>query len=116
MNYLKKIKMVYFHKYYLKIIQYTLNHLNYQQLIDLVGKIGLKKEYGNEIAIFIRKNIPYGQELTLPKFEKIFYKKYNKDKWQNNIIDVIFAMSTEPYNLLKLEIYHGKIKSIIYKR
>lgn len=75
-----------------------------------------RKEYGTEIAIFIRKNIPYGQELTLAKFEKIFYKNYKKEKWQNNIIDVIFAMATDPFNLLKLNIYHGKIKGIMYKR
>lgn len=75
-----------------------------------------RKEYGTEIAVFIRQNIPYGQELTLGKFEKIFYKKYKKEKWQNNIIDVIYALSSDPYNLLKLEIYHGKIKGITYKR
>lgn len=74
------------------------------------------KEYGSEIAVFIRQNIPYGQQLTLNNFAKIFYKTYKKDKWERIIEDVLYAMESEPYKLLKLEVHHGRIKSILYKR
>ena len=50
--------------------------------------------------------------ISLLDFEKKFYYKYNKQKWKNNIIDVLYALESKPHYLLKLGLENGQIKTI----
>lgn len=72
-------------------------------------------KYGSKIRKFIKTTYPVRKEITLREFEKTFYQKFDKNKWKNNMLDVIYAMEAKPNNLLELTINKGKIQTILVK-
>ena len=72
-------------------------------------------KYGSKTRKFIKTTYPVRKEITLREFEKTFYQKFDKSKWKNNMLDVIYAMEAKPNNLLELTINKGKIQTILVK-
>ena len=61
-------------------------------------------KYGSKIVKFIKKSYPVKTEMSLRQFEKVFYNTFDKEKWKNNMLDVIYAMEAKPNNLLELTV------------
>lgn len=72
-------------------------------------------KYGSKIHKFIKTTFPTNQEISLRNFEKVFYQKFEKSKWKNNIVDIIYAMESSPNNLVELKVKKGVIQSILVK-
>ena len=60
---------------------------------------------------FVKNYLPR-KEISYKEFEKIFFKHFNRRKWERNIIDVLYAMESSPNNLINLTLLEGMIVSI----
>ena len=70
-------------------------------------------QYGNKISKFVKKTFPHNQEISLKDFQREFFLHYDKKIWNNNILDVIYALEAKPHNLLTLREDKGEIKTIL---
>lgn len=75
-------------------------------------QIQFNARYAEQVAKFIKKNYETKIDYTLKAFENIFYKKYEKRKWKNNFLDVLYALEAKPHKLLNLKVDKGRIISI----
>ena len=74
-------------------------------------QIRFNAEYGKKMKQFVKNYLPK-QEISYKEFEKIFFKYFNRRKWERNIIDVLYAMESSPNNLINITLSEGMIVSI----
>lgn len=74
-------------------------------------QIRFNAEYGKKMKEFVKNYLPR-KEISYKEFEKIFFKHFNRRKWERNIIDVLYAMESSPNNLINLTLLEGMIVSI----
>ena len=70
-------------------------------------------KYGSKVVKFVKSSFEKNKEYTLGEFEKIFYSKFEKDTWKNNILDVIYALEAKPHNLVDLKLEKGHVRKIV---
>lgn len=87
---------------------------NIPQINRFNWQVKFNSLYGEKFKNFIKKNIPFKQELTLTEFKKIFYTKFNKEEYEKNLLDIIYAFESPPNNNFKIELKEGNIKKITY--
>ena len=78
-------------------------------------QIQFNARYAKKIIQFVKKNYPKKKEIKIKDFETKFYQHYQKEKWKNNLIDVLYALEAKPNELLDLKLNHGKIISLVVK-
>ena len=78
-------------------------------------EIQFNNKYGLRIVNYVKKNYPKKKKMTLQEFQTKFYQYFDKNKWSNNILDIIYALESKPHNLLTLQIKEGEITSVYVK-
>ena len=74
---------------------------------------GFYSKFQESINKFLKNKFIKHSELSKKKFKDIFYKSFNKNKWKDDIDDLLYALESK--NLVTLEIVSGNIKSITIK-
>ena len=77
-------------------------------------QISFNHKYEKTMKQIMKNNFKTGQKITMKQFENVLFKSFMKSRWEDYVIDILFALEAKPYKMLELKYPFGKITSIKY--
>lgn len=103
--------------------QLNKNHMIYKMMVEdtdtepkpviinrMCWEMSFKKKFGKEVSKFIDDIYKKNKKLTLSQFKQDFFKNFSKCLWNDDVVDVLYAL--ESMKKVKLDLQSGKIKFI----
>ena len=87
---------------------------NIPQINRFNWQIRFNLDYSKKIKSFIKKHMLFKKEMTLLEFKKLFFTHFDKELYEKNLLDIIFAFESPPNNNFKIVLKEGVIKKITY--
>ena len=77
-------------------------------------QISFNNKYEKYIKPLMKNNFKKGQKITMKQFETVLFTTFNKTRWKDYVVDILYALESKPYKMLELKYPEGEITSIKY--